>query len=81
MIGVLENIRNDKVYSFIWFVLFTMSILSITAHFVFYAKSIYKMHKVEYKTLWISDIHLGTTRCQIENIKYVLDNIKAQNIY
>lgn len=37
--------------------------------------------KHHYKTIWLSDIHLGSIACKAENLLRFLNDVKADNIY
>lgn len=39
------------------------------------------MSKLQYRTVWISDIHLGTRGCKAKYLDSFLSNIKTDNLY
>ncbi|MEL0082130.1 MAG: UDP-2,3-diacylglucosamine diphosphatase [Gammaproteobacteria bacterium] len=40
-----------------------------------------KLPAVRYRTVWVSDIHLGTRGCQAESLLYFLRNVRCDTLY
>ena len=41
----------------------------------------FKIPKFDFRTVWISDIHLGTKDCKAESLLLFIKSVNAQKIY